>query len=161
MADGDVAAVGVAVQGRVGLEDHGVEDAGERGGDFGAGDGVRVHVSGVVDSGTTDAVHDEDAFAGGDDFGDDEGEGGVFAEEVAGVHRVFAFEREVEFFGDGEFHFIGQPFHVVVGKGLFEGLESDSGESEVEGDPFLEAGVLDLDGDFLLGVLEQCCVDLG
>lgn len=120
-----------------------------------------VHISGIVDSSTTYAVHDENTFAGGDDFGDDEGEGGVFAKEVAGSHGVFAFEREVEFFGDGEFHFIGEPFHVVVGKGFFEGLESYSCESEVEGDPFLEAGMLDLDGDFLLGVLEECCVDLG
>lgn len=62
LADGEVAAVGVAVQGCVVAEDHFVEDTGEAGGDFVAVDAVGVEVLEVVQAVAGYPLHDEDAL---------------------------------------------------------------------------------------------------
>lgn len=160
MADSNVAAVGVAVQGRVGAKDHFVEDAGEGCRDLVAVDVVGVEVGEVVRACARDKVHDEDAALGPHNLWDDDGRRGDMGEVGARAGCVAAFEGEVEFLRERGLHFLRQPGEVVFGEPALEGAEGEGGEGQVELGPFVEGRVLDLDGD-LLAVGGGGAVDLG
>lgn len=161
MFNSDVAAVGVAVEGGASAEDHFVEDAGEGSGNVVAVDAMRVQVLKVVGARTAHVLHNEDAALCPEHLGDDDGCVADVGEILACSRGVLAFLAEVKFLGERLFHFLGQPGEVVLWEPVAEGLEGETGESEVELGPFVEGGVLDFDGDFFTGGADDGAVDLG